>query len=152
MPYHPAKQMRRNEIIEIMNSLTDDSFVFEWGAGQSTIFFSQWCKQYHSAEDVLGWFIKVERALVTDNVDLLYMPDINDYVNAIHGFRDTRYTHILIDGSERVRCAKETRTIADKNTIVYLHDFDRIKEDYKPILDWYDVVKVVDNLGVLQVK
>jgi hypothetical protein len=69
MPEQPSTNMLKNEIIAVLRLLHDDARVFEWGAGQSTILFAQWCAALHSVESCADWFIKVQHKLVTKNVE-----------------------------------------------------------------------------------
>lgn len=80
--------------------------VFEWGCGNSTLFFERFCNQVISIEHDEKWCAKM-RQVVSSNVQIKYVPleYDGDYCRAINTEVE-QFDIVLIDGRDRVRCAK----------------------------------------------
>lgn len=146
MPYLPAANMLKCEVVTMLDILQEHYHVFEWGSGQSTILFSQWCERYVSIEHKLDWFGAVKEKLVTSNVDFRWRPSDAEYVNAIDD--GGKYDVVFIDGKFRVECARKAATVIEPRTRVLIHDFDR--PAYQAVLDIYHCCWVVGTLGILE--
>lgn len=146
MPMLPSCNMLKNEMIAFLAELKDDMRVFEWGSGQSTIFFSQWCKEYVSIEDNEEWMSGVSKALVTKNVQLFLLPDMVEYVQAV----EPGYDIYFVDGQVRVECARRAATVMRPRDRLFFHDWDR--EEYHGVLDTFNVERVVDTLAMLRLR
>ena len=99
--------------------------VFEYGSGNSTIFWSKRCKSILSVEDDKKWFDKIAKSL-PENVDYRFTNDKDEYVN-LPSFLDQKFDVIIVDGSYRSECA----------SVAALH----LKSDGFIILDnsdWYE--------------
>ncbi len=156
MPSKPSVQMSKAELIAALYMLRDDMTYFEWGAGQSTILFSQFVKKCISVEDSKQWAEQVQRALVTDNVKIIVESNldnddyINRYIEAIHRVQ-VPCQLVLVDGMERVRCAYAAHEkLVHSNGILLVHDWDRT--EYHVIKSDYEEVNVIGTLGVLKPK
>lgn len=85
--------------------------VFEYGAGNSTLYFLRRAKSVTSSESDEGWYNKL-------NVDCVSLHiDNNDYVNSI---KKRKYDIIVIDGKKRLDCAKRCYQNVKKNGIIIL--------------------------------
>lgn len=84
-----------------------DKSVFEYGSGNSTLFWAQRCQKVVSIEDSELWYQKVRKAL-PQNVDYSLVEDKDQYVKAVHNHPD-RFDVIVIDGSHRYECAQAAR-------------------------------------------
>lgn len=90
--------------IEYINQLDfREKEVFEFGSGNSTIFWASKAKKVVSVEDDQEWFDKIKEQL-PENVDYLFINEKNDYVNSIK-LHSQKYDVIIIDGSHRYECA-----------------------------------------------
>lgn len=89
--------------------------VFEWGAGNSTLFWSQYVKNVVSVEYDKEWFKRIER-LLPDNARLEYcaLDYDGEYCRKILE-ESEKFDIILIDGRDRVNCA--------------FHALEKLKED-----------------------
>ena len=107
--------MPRHDYDFILKYLKPEFTMFEWGSGGSTTFFSYFVKKYISIEHEHRWFLdtikhieKEERA----NVILYWVDapkkDYSKYSDKIHDkvFDDIHIDVVLIDGRDRVNCAK----------------------------------------------
>ena len=147
--YYPRANMTRIETAYFISMLSDSDIVFEWGSGQSTILFSQWCRRFYSVDDSAEWYQRVKQFLVTDNVVQFLQEDHKKYANEIH-FSEGLYDFIFIDGAERVACALEARKHLKETGFLIVHDWNR--PEYGEIRKAYREIKVVDTLGILILK
>ncbi|HJX58981.1 MAG TPA: class I SAM-dependent methyltransferase [Patescibacteria group bacterium] len=82
--------------------------VFEFGSGNSTLYFSTKAKKVTSVESSERWYLNIkEKTRRRKNVTLIYAPLKNGYTNAISSNR-ARFDIIIVDGAFR----KNTATIA----------------------------------------
>jgi len=115
--------------------LTKDLSVFEYGSGNSTIWFSKYCKTIVSTEHNENWynmmkpkfdnFLNINYILKdTQNAD--YQKEILNYSN--------EFEIIIIDGRERVDCAKNSLLALKENGVVIWDNSDR--DEYKEGYDF----------------
>lgn len=78
--------------------------IFEWGCGNSSIFWSKRCKKIISCEDNESWYSYVS-SKKKDNQDIVLCTDSESYSNAISKF-DALFDIIVIDGKYREECTK----------------------------------------------
>lgn len=76
--------------------------VFEYGSGNSTLWYAQRVKEIISVEHDHSWFQKIKHKL-PENAAIVYKDLENGYVEEVsqHGFFDI----IIIDGQKRPECA-----------------------------------------------
>lgn len=96
----------RTVIDVIKKHLNKTMNVFEWGMGNSTLFWSKYVNSVTSVEHDKEWFEKVKE-IIPSNVcckwiELKYG---GDYCRAINA-EDMLFDIIMIDGRDRVNCAK----------------------------------------------
>ena len=90
--------------IEYINQLDfTEKEIFEFGSGNSTIFWALNAKKVISVEDNREWFDKIEKQL-PKNAEYLYINQKDDYINAIKQY-SSEFDGIIIDGSHRYECA-----------------------------------------------
>jgi hypothetical protein len=80
-----------------------DARVFEYGAGNSSLFWAARTKHTHSIEDSPEWYAKV-RSGSPPNHTLLLKTEERDYVSAIQE-AVTPFDVIIVDGKYRMSCA-----------------------------------------------
>src|SRR5262249_32447447 len=81
-----------------------DKAVFEYGAGNSTLFWCTRARRVVSVEDDEAWFRKL-RERVGNNVDLTFASARENYVQHL-AHADTKFDIITIDGKYRDECAQ----------------------------------------------
>ena len=82
-----------------------DKRIFEYGSGNSTIFWSSRCHQLISVEHDEHWYQQICHRL-PENVDYHFQESVEDYVNVINA-TDEDFDIIIIDGSYRYDCTTE---------------------------------------------
>ena len=142
--------------------LNDDSRVFEWGSGVSTVWYGRHAAEVVSVEHDGGWYRKTAAALMGNNlsnVELLYTPpaaapfsskdedrpydgflcraldkpEFNDYVRRVDGYPEGFFDCIAVDGRERVGCVAHAVPKVAENGFVILDDSHR--PHYREIFD-----------------
>ena len=76
--------------------------VFEYGSGNSTLFWSAIAGRVVSVEHDREWFERM-RSIVPANCQMLFSSDADGYVNAVR--QTGPFDVIIIDGQSRLRCA-----------------------------------------------
>lgn len=80
-----------------------DKTLFEWGSGDSTLFFSERCKKVISIEHDSVFFKKLENK--PENVDLRFCPN-NLFSEIIESFKE-KFDVIFIDSEQRIECTEK---------------------------------------------
>ena len=107
--------------------------VFEWGSGNSTLFWSKYAIKVVAIEHDKEWYEKVKK-IISDNVKLRHieLKYDGDYCRAIND-EDDLFDIICIDGRDRTRCAHNCLSKLKNDGIVIFDNSDR--NEYK---DGYD--------------
>ena len=84
--------------------------MFEWGCGNSTIWWSRHVRRVVAVEDNAEWFNMV-RERVPENVDLRFAQDHDAYVSALESAGE-RFDLIVVDGSHRTDCVDRLSQVA----------------------------------------
>lgn len=110
--------------------------VFEYGSGNSTLWWSDKVKKVHSCEHNSEYYKKLKPHL-PDNVNLSLVPLVygGAYSKAIQSC-DERFDVVVIDGRDRVNCAKNCLNRLKKEGIIIWDNTDR--EAYR---EGYDYLK-----------
>lgn len=81
--------------------------VFEYGSGNSTLFWASRSKHVVAVEDDPEWYAQIKPKL-PDNVTYLLVDNKEDYVQSIHQFPNS-FDVIIVDGSHRYECITSAR-------------------------------------------
>lgn len=126
--------------IEAIVSNLKGGSMFEYGSGGSTIMYSKYVDRYVSVEHDRSWYNLMTKSVQPHVKLLLRTPNgkriapfgpgnpltQQSYIKSIHD--DTaKYDHVLIDGRCRVDCARECVSHCTKDTLIYVHDYERTK-------------------------
>lgn len=150
--------------------LKPEDIMIEYGAGGSTLYFSQHVKQYISIEHDINWINKLKTYDLNTNIELHYcspnnpikLPiwcgnpdDFKDYINYVDILSYKHYDRVLIDGRARQYCANKILEYIDDTSIVFVHDFFERKR-YHSIYNTYNLIekdnKHKPTLGIFQKK
>lgn len=96
--------------------------VFEYGLGNSTLFWGERAKDVTSVEHNTEWFLKWKDN-VPQNIDLIYSNCKEDYVASIMK-NDAKYDLIVIDGIYRVSCSQIASNYLKKGGLIILDNSD----------------------------
>lgn len=149
------------EVIDWLSKyLKKDMSLFEWGAGGSTVFYSDLVKKVISIEYDESYFAYVEKELKErDNVTLVLSPPqekgtyksfspqhvgsfFDEYVKTIKAYPDQYFDAIVVDGRQRNECFKIALRKIKKDGIIVFDNFDREiykKSQYYPNLSYISI-------------
>jgi precorrin-6B methylase 2 len=99
-----------------------DKVVFEYGSGNSTLFWQKRCREVIAAEDNEEWYNRI-KAKLPDDVKYNLLVDQNEYVNSINNYA-TQFDIIIIDGSHRYQCAEAALENLKDDGIIILDNSD----------------------------
>ncbi len=109
--------------------------IFEYGAGNSTLYYAKKVKTVTSVEHDKGWFASLERT-VPANAQLLYEAlEYNGLYAAVALNTGRKYDIIIVDGRDRVNCAKKSLAALKPNGVLVLDDSERT--DYVEVGNYY---------------
>jgi hypothetical protein len=139
--------MAADEIRMIEGYLTRNMTVLEWGCGGSTLHFSPLVNAWVSIEHDLEWYKTVKGAHGRPRwAHLIWEPVADDsdpwgkYVAA--GTQLANIDAVLIDGRQRLRCARAILPYITRDTIVFFHDMlnpERV-DRYLDVLRDYEII------------
>ena len=132
--------------IEYLDSLDfSDKLVFEFGCGNSSLFWAKKCLKVTSVENNPEWHEKIA-SKAPENLNIILCEDEKSYVNSIYT-QKTKYDVIVIDGVYRDKCAESAiNNLADDGIIIF-DNSDRISE----FKDYSDAQQVLLRKNLLQV-
>lgn len=99
--------------------------IFEYGSGNSSIFWSQLAKKVVSIEDNEAWYTKVLEKISKyelNNCNLKYIPKKEDYINEI--LLHENFDLIIIDGQYRNECVERVFSKLNPGGLIILDNSD----------------------------
>ncbi len=113
--------------IEYLNNFDfTQSDVFEFGSGNSSLYWSSRAKSVVSVEDNTIWY-EVVKKNIRDNQALIHRTDESGYVGALTE-QNRRFDVIVIDGNHRLACTIESMKMINEDGIILLDNSDRVLE------------------------
>ena len=123
-----------------------DKSIFEFGCGNSSLFWAERALKVTSVEDNLGWFEKFKEELKHPRLNLIWRDEGEIYENAI---LENKVMHdvIIIDGKRRFCCAEASLKRLNKGGMIILDDSDRVNtsEEYRK------AINILKGANLLQV-
>lgn len=120
-----------------------DARVFEYGAGNSTLFWARAAREVVSVDDDEVWFAKLQPTLPA-NCQLELETDLNRYSEVIHR-HPGGFDVIVVDGaargSTRLRCARNAVTHLRPGGMIILDNSDWLPESARTLRD-ADLIQV----------
>ncbi|GIK23441.1 MAG: hypothetical protein LC122_04105 [Chitinophagales bacterium] len=119
--------------------LTKDFIVFEYGSGNSTLWYSSRVKEITAVENDKEWFDTVSKKLLS-NASVIYrnLDYDREYCKAVVT-TGKKFHLIIIDGRDRVNCVK--------NSINSLYDDGVVVFDNSDLSKYSDATHFLFNLG-----
>jgi len=101
--------------------------IFEFGSGNSTLFFAKRIKHVTSVEHNVEWYNKLIRK-IPDNVNLLLSKTDteDDYVGLIK-LSKNKFDIVFIDGIHRNECSHSAVEILSERGVIVLDDSERVE-------------------------
>jgi len=109
----------------IENRLKKDMIIFEYGSGNSTLYYGAKVKEVHTVEHDLEWFEKLEKAMPI-NVIIKYtqLEYGGDYAKSSLN-SGIKYDIVIVDGRDRVNCMINSLNSIKNNGVIILDDSER---------------------------
>lgn len=123
-----------------------DKKIFEYGCGNSSLFWAARAKKVISIEDNPRWFEKWQREFFAPNLHICWRDEGEIYENAVFEENET-YDVIIVDGKRRAQCAAAAVKALAPGGMVILDDSDRINTSE----EYVKAVEVLKNANLLQV-
>jgi hypothetical protein len=122
----PIPWFTYSSISFISQKLVNSSFsVFEFGSGNSTLYFASKVKQIVSIEYNAEFYQLISEKLKShDNVDYIFASLGVDYSQQILNFNN-EFDIVIIDGRERIECAKNCISALKKDGVIIWDNSDR---------------------------
>jgi hypothetical protein len=115
-----------------------ETSVFEYGSGNSTLFWAERARHVTSVEDDERWYAKL-RPTVPSNCTLLYEPDLYRYPDSIARNPDERFDIIVVDGparaSTRLRCVARAMERLRPGGLIILDNSDWLPRSSRALRD-----------------
>lgn len=109
--------------------------LFEFGSGNSTLFYAGLVNQVYAVENDRDWINRIEKKLPV-NAKLIYQEvraggDYSNYAATLN----MKFDIIIIDGRDRVNCCINSVKALREGGVMVLDDSERL--EYKPALDFF---------------
>ena len=150
--------MHDTEIHLVLKHLYYTDTMLEWGSGGSTLYFSQFVKNYYSIEHDKEWYGNISQYQIP-NLKYYHVPrdlpisspstreQYQTYIEHIHTLGIKKFDKIFIDGRGRGWCAEEVIPYLHKDSIVFMHDFWN-RPQYHIVFEWYDEIASIKTPGL----
>ncbi len=126
----PIPWMNYNVISLLEERLGRDFSLFEYGSGNSTLFFAGLVGRVVSLECEEAWYQEISGSMPDNVTLLLHSPfDADQYVNAAVE-QDSKFDVIVVDAEERPRCLLKAPEALTDGGVILLDDAAR--EAYQP--------------------
>jgi len=110
--------------IEYINQINlKDKTIFEYGTGNSSLYFAKKAKRVISVEDNKEWFEKINKNNTT-NLKIFFEEEKNNYLNSIKKTNE-KFDIIVIDANYRLECCHKIKNSLKEDGIVILDNSDR---------------------------
>ena len=123
-----------------------DKLVFEYGCGNSSLFWAKRAQKVISIEDNPKWFDKWMHSFDAPNLEVRWRDEGEIYEKAIFE-DDQKYDVIVVDGKRRAECAQCAVEALAKGGMIILDDSDRINTS----LEYKNAVAALKKANLLQV-
>ena len=107
--------------------------IFEYGAGNSSIYFSKRVDKVISVEHDKQWFDNIQSTINNSGSSVLHFPLGVDYVQSI-GLSGGQFDIVLVDGRQRNECTIFSVDYLSSSGVLILDDSER--ERYLPAIDF----------------
>lgn len=127
--------------IEFLNQFDySDKTVFEWGGGNSSLFWSRRAQKIFTVDNDKEWADKIKSESKNGNLEIRWIDNKDKYIGAIHDLSG-KFDLIIIDGKFRSECANTCLSHLKEGGLIILDNS-----------DWYPkTAKRLKSCGLLQI-
>lgn len=127
--------------IEYLNNIDfSEKIIFEYGSGNSSVYWARKAKAVFSVEHDKEWYKELNKKL-SKNQNISFCESENSYLKAIKNISE-KIDVIVIDGIYREKCAKLVKEHLSERGIVILDNSDWYKETSKYFREELDLIEV----------
>jgi len=144
--FEPLPWLTYSFIDFITERLNKEFNVFEFGSGNSTLFFSERVKKVSSVEHNSEWYNKLKSKMPANSNLILSKSDSSDDYVAVLKHSNNKFDLIIVDGIHRNECCYEAANRLTEKGVIILDDSEReqysegikylMKEGFKKIDFW----------------
>lgn len=116
----------------LKDRIRQDFSVFEYGSGNSTLWYAQRVASITAVEHDEAWYHLVKPKLPS-NASTIYRARGEAYIHAV-GEKQERYDIIIVDGRDRVKCVQYAKDYLTDQGIIILDNSER--KYYQPAKDF----------------
>jgi hypothetical protein len=118
--------------------LKKDFKVFEYGSGNSTLWYAEKVGEIMAVENDLDWFKNVS-SLMPNNAKVIYceLKYDGEYCRQVTK-QNKKYNIIIIDGRDRVNCVKHSINFLSENGVIIL--------DNSNLIEYAEAINYLSNL------
>jgi len=146
--FEPLPWVTYSFIDFISDRLKKDMDIFEYGSGNSTLWYSKKVNSVTSVEHDISWFEKIKNNM-PNNVDINYQELVysKKYCHFSNNM-EKKFDIIIVDGRDRVNCIKNSLDSLKEQGIIVLDDSER--KSYKDGIDFLleNNFKKIDFWGI----
>ncbi|MBE9223250.1 glycosyltransferase [Cyanobacterium stanieri LEGE 03274] len=110
------------------DKIKPDSIVFEFGGGNSTLWWASKAKQVISIESDQSWYDQIKQKM-PDNVQLNLEIDEKKYADFINQYPDQYFDVVIVDGINRNNCLETSLNKLKHNGLLIFDNTDRYEYD-----------------------
>lgn len=118
--------------------------VFEYGAGNSSLFWAKKAKYVVSVESDKEWFISIKNE-INSNQKLILFEEKKDYINSVF-LEQKKYDLIVIDGLHRLACSRAAVQCLTSGGLIILDNSDWFPETARTLRE-ADLIQI-DFTGI----
>jgi len=119
----------------IQDRISKSHSIFEFGSGNSTLFYAERASSVAAVEHDEKWYSKMMR-LKPENVELIFQPlESTGIYSRVPLQLNHKFDIIIIDGRDRVNCCQNTLNALSEKGVVVLDDSER--EMYRQGVDFF---------------
>jgi len=109
----------------ISDRLTNEMNIFEYGSGNSTLWYAQRVNSVTSVEHDKEWFEKIKNSM-PENVNINYQKLIkNEKYSHFTSQSSEKFDIVIVDGRDRVNCILNSINSLNNNGVIVLDDSER---------------------------
>lgn len=99
--------------------------VFEYGAGNSTLYYSQKIAKVFSIETRKEWIDFVLTNKTKENIEIKLCNNLEFFSNEIENFSEKKFDVIVVDSRDRAKCLSISTSFLQNNGIIILDNSER---------------------------
>ncbi|WP_228850335.1 class I SAM-dependent methyltransferase [Aegicerativicinus sediminis] len=105
--------------------LTDDLGMFEFGSGNSTLYYSRYIKEIHTVEHDKEWFEKIRKGMPSNVFPIFRELEYGGKYSKTAVDTGRKFDMIIVDGRDRVNCMINSFPALTEKGVMVLDDSER---------------------------